>query len=285
MYKSWVNGQSAQSISLLDRGLAYGDGLFETILIQFVKPLLLRQHLDRLCAGAEYLRIPLDRMQLSDEISRFINEAAAEKKIDGGSQCVLKILLTRGVGGRGYQFSDTSQIPSRILQLFPFPNYPAENASSGIKIRVCETRVSQNSFLAGLKHLNRIDNVIARNEWDDPSIAEGLMLDASGMLIEGTMSNVFIVKNGMLFTPSLAHAGVAGVMRERVLQVADTAGLSVQVVVSFSLNMLISCDEIFICNSVIGIWPVTSFESQRWSVGSITKRLQALIQEQHSSDK
>ena len=277
MYKSWVNGQSAQSISLLDRGLAYGDGLFETILIQFAKPLLLGQHLDRLCAGAEYLKIPLDRIQISDEITRFIDEAVEEEKIQDISQCILKILLTRGVGGRGYQFSESSLKPSRIFQLFPFPKYPIDNAGSGIKIRVCDTRVSQSSVLAGLKHLNRIDNVIARNEWDDPGIAEGLMLDATGMLIEGTMSNVFIVKNGMLFTPSLEYAGVAGVMRARVLQVADTVGFSVQVVASFSLEMLTSCDELFICNSIIGIWPVTSFESQRWSVGSITKRLQTLI--------
>ena len=277
MYKSWVNGRSAETISILDRGLAYGDGLFETILIQSARPLLLRLHLDRLCVGAECLKIPFDRIQLSDEIAQFVDEAAEESFPSGESRRVLKIILTRGVGGRGYQFSQSLQNPSRILQLFPFPDYPVENSISGIKIRMCHTRASQNSALAGLKHLNRIDNVIARNEWDDSDIREGLMLDAAGSLVEGTMSNVFIVKNGTLFTPSLVHAGVAGVMRDFVLRTADAAGISAHIVAPFPLDMLTNCDELFVCNSIIGIWPVTSFESQRWSVGSVTKRLQALI--------
>ena len=277
MYKSWVNGRSAETISILDRGLAYGDGLFETILIQSAKPLLLRPHLDRLCVGAECLKIPFDRIQLSDEIAQFIDEAAEVSFPDAESRCILKIILTRGVGGRGYQFFPSSQNPSRILQLFPFPDYPAENSISGIKIRMCHTRASQNSALAGLKHLNRIDNVIARNEWNDTDIWEGLMLDSAESLVEGTMSNVFIVKNGILFTPSLAHAGVAGVMRDFVLRTADAAGLVVHIAAPFPLDMLTNCDELFVCNSVIGIWPVTSFESQHWPVGPITKRLQALI--------
>jgi len=130
-----------------------------------------------------------------------------------------------------------------------------------------------NSALAGIKHLNRLDQVIARNEWRCHSIHEGIMLDADGYVVEGTMSNLFLVKNGKLMTALLDRAGVAGIMRSVILEQARLRAIDLEIR-RIRLNELITADEIFLTNSVIGVWPVRQFETRRYQVGPLALEIQ-----------
>jgi 4-amino-4-deoxychorismate lyase len=127
--------------------------------------------------------------------------------------------------------------------------------------------------LAGIKHLNRLEQVMARAEWNDPDIQEGLMLDVNDQVIEGTMTNLFYVKYNSLYTSVLEHSGVAGIMRGIIMSVSADFGVPV-VEHLFIKDELLSADEVFVCNSVIGIWPVRQITTKNFSVGPITKALQ-----------
>ncbi|MCW8955763.1 MAG: aminodeoxychorismate lyase [Gammaproteobacteria bacterium] len=260
-----LNGKAADSISLMDRGLHYGDGLFETIACDSGKLLLWPQHLQRLQAGAERLALPLiPEQQWLDDVRQLSFEQP---------QAVVKLIQTRGIGGRGYYAGKLT--PTWIAAAYPWPAYPQSNAQ-GVRLRFCQTPVSVNAALAGLKHLNRLDNVLARNEWDDPAIAEGLMLDDRGMVIEGTMSNVFGVKAGVLYTPDVKRAGVAGVVRDEILDLARHQGLDARRM-DISQHVLLAMDELFISNSVIGIWPVIQLDAHRWPQGPVTQMLKEIL--------
>lgn len=262
----WVNGQPCDQISATDRGVAYGDGLFETIKVIDAKPLRLERHLQRLARGCKQLALPADITLIEGELKRFAGVLG---------QGVMKLTLTRGVGMRGYGLPAPT-ILTRIVQGGVLPAYPQPHAQEGISLFPCQTRLSQQPRLAGLKHLNRLEQVLARNEWSDPAYAEGLMCDSQNQVIEGVFSNLFIVKDGGLITPRLDQCGVAGVMRAEVLAKAQAAGIkAVEQVVA--LAVFLTADEVFFCNSLYGIWPVRRFADRQWSVGPVTRKLQALI--------
>ena len=263
-----MNGNKTSSIDIEDRGLLYGDGLFETIAVLDGAPQYFDKHLHRLEKGCQRLGIPSpDPMLLQQEAFRLS---------EGNDRAVLKIIITRGKGGRGYNPSARSE-PSRILSLYDWPEYPSGNAEKGVCVRYCETRLSENLALAGIKHLNRLEQVLARAEWDDSAIAEGLMLNSSGYVIEGTMSNLFIFQKGVLMTPDLSACGVEGVMRSIVLEAASRQGIDCQTC-KLSQQDLARADEIFITNSLIGIWPVRQIDQQQYPVGDATMRLIKTIQ-------
>ncbi|WP_260960857.1 aminodeoxychorismate lyase [Pseudomonas citri] len=263
--ESWVDGRPADVLSLKDRGLAYGDGLFETIAVRKGIPVLLERHLQRLELGCQRLVLKLDRTELSAEL-----EAYARRLGDG----VLKLIVTRGDSLRGYA-ADPSAPVRRILQGNPPAAYPDAHAEQGIRLFPCTTRLSEQPLLAGLKHLNRLEQVLARAEWRDGDHAEGLMLDISGRVIEGVFSNLFLVRDGVLFTAELSRCGVAGVMRAELLFQAESHGIATQIT-DISLEQLHQADEVFVCNSVYGVWPVHACGSARWSVGPLTRKLQTL---------
>lgn len=255
-----INGRSEDNISPMDRGLHYGDGLFETIAYDSGNLLLWPQHLQRLHKGAERLGLSLiSEQQWLDDIGQLSFEQP---------QAVVKLIQTRGVGGRGYYAGSLSS--TRIVARYDWPTYPASNGQ-GVKVRFCQTPVSVNPALAGLKHLNRLDNVLARNEWDDPGIGEGLMLDDRGMVIEGTMSNIFGLKDEVLYTPCLKRAGVKGVVRHEILHLARQQGMDTRCM-DISQPQLLAMDELFICNSIIGIWPIIELDTHQWAPGPVTKK-------------
>lgn len=265
MMDSWVDGQPADALSLKDRGLAYGDGLFETIAVRRGQPLLLDRHLSRLMDGCSRLRIATDHDLVREELVAF-----AAMLGEG----VLKFILTRGDGLRGYAADPLAQ-GRRILQGSAAPAYPVDNAEQGIRLFPCVTRLSRQPLLAGLKHLNRLEQVIARSEWQDTGHAEGLMLDHAGRVIEGVFSNLFLVRNGVLITADLKRCGVAGVMRAELLFQAESLGMPTQVT-DITLEQLQWADEVFVCNSVYGIWPVCAYAALSWPVGPLTRKLQTI---------
>lgn len=266
MTLTWVDGQPAAGVPVHDRGFAYGDGLFETIKVIGQQPQLLDRHLQRLESGCRRLGIPCDPVSLGAQILTFSAELG-----DG----VAKLMLTRGDGRRGYASPQPSQ-PRTVLLGSPAPEYPREHAAHGVRLYPCATRLAEQPALAGLKHLNRLEQVLARAEWQDSACAEGLMCDMSGRVIEGVFSNIFLGSQGVLQTPSLERCGVAGVMRAEILERAQRAGITVQVC-DIALEQLLGAEEIFVCNSLYGIWPVRQLHTHVWSVGALTRKLQGLI--------
>lgn len=264
--QAWINGQPAACIALADRGLAYGDGVFETIKVRDGRAALLERHLARLEEGSQRLAIAYDMAVLRAELQAYMQQLG---------EGVCKLILTRGTGQRGYA-SPVPCLPQRILQASSLPQWPATHQQAGIKLFACQLRLAQQPLLAGLKHLNRLEQVLARAEWSDPAYAEGLLLDQQGHVVDGVFSNIFIVHNQQLLTPDLSRCGVAGVMRAELLARAVAAGLTVQIM-DISQQHLQQADEVFMCNSLYGIWPVHSYAQQSWSVGPVTRKLQQLI--------
>jgi 4-amino-4-deoxychorismate lyase len=269
--KTLINGQPTDEISCLDRGLQYGDGLFETIAVDNGELLCWEEHLERLQQGCNKLKISFpDSSILKDEVSSLINSI---------SNGVIKIIVTRGQGGRGYALPDLSET-SRLVSLYSWPEYPNENSTNGISVRVCEYRYAKNPVLAGIKHLNRLEQVLARSEWNDDSFAEGIVLDQEDNVIEGTMSNIFYLSNNVFYTPDLTECGVNGVIRNKIIALASNLGINIEIKKT-SLDSLMNADEGFMCNSIIGIWPINKIDGKIFSVGEKTHQMKSALQERH----
>lgn len=264
-----VNGKETRQIDATDRGLHYGDGLFETIAVINGQPLFWREHIERLYRGCERLSIP------APEAALLLKEAL--QLCTGSTRAVLKVIVTRGSGGRGYRPPPLPQ-PNRIIAIYPWPDYPQELWEAGIVLRYCSTPLACNPVLAGIKHLNRLEQVVARTEWDDEAISEGLMMNHRGEVIEGTQSNLFMVKDGRLYTPDLEQCGVAGIMRRVILKQAGELGIDIRIT-SLNREALAQADEIFVCNSIIGIWPVRQLEQISYNPGPLTARLSRQVNE------
>lgn len=272
-----VNGAIDAQVSPLDRGFAYGDGVFETCKLKNAKIPLWDLHKERLFNSCEKLSIPLALSAIELQLENLIAVLAVEDS----RNAVVKITVTRGQGGRGYRSPDVI-MPTVVIGIFPAPHYSAENFSEGVSVKICNQRLSCNSSLAGLKHLNRLEQILARAEWQDESIAEGILFDTQSNLIEAVFSNIFLVHAGELQTPDLSEAGVAGVMRRFILEtITPKVGLTVSVK-KLSLNDLLSADAVFLCNSLYGIWPVQKILADQIHVfesNSITLKLQDVLNE------
>lgn len=263
-----LNGVAADRISCSDRGLQYGDGLFETVAVVDGRPALWGRHLDRLQLGCVRLGIPPpDPLRLRDEV---------EREIAGRDRLVIKIILTRGEAGRGYRPPASPQ-PNRLVSSAPWPDQPRSWRTAGVRLRYCNTPLGINPALAGVKHLNRLEQVLARGEWSDPEIAEGLMLDGAGRVIEGTQSNLFLWRDGGLHTPDLSAAGVSGVMRGLVLELARSLGIEVGIGHLFPED-LAGADGLFMTNALIGYWPVCELEGLRFDISRLPRELLARIE-------
>ncbi|MCP5198360.1 MAG: aminodeoxychorismate lyase [Gammaproteobacteria bacterium] len=236
-----VDGQAATSVDVADRGLAYGDGLFETIAWHHGAALALDAHLARL--GADARRLGLEAPP------RELLEAEIRQLGRGRASGVVKLLLTRGSGGRGYRPARPAK-PRRIVSMHPWPQLPAADAA--LEAWLCRHPVSANPAIAGIKHLNRLDQVLASAEWPDEACFEGLMCDVDGNLVEGTRSNLFVRRADRLLTPGLERAGVAGIVRAAVLAAAPALGLRCEIR-TLAPAELAAADELFVTNSIIGI--------------------------------
>ncbi len=259
MNNVWVDGVAQASIPASDRGLAYGDGLFETIRVSGGKTTMSVYHWQRLQHGCQRLGIALNLSQLRDEVAAFLQTSAVGSGI-------LKVIVTRGSGGRGYNPQGCCS-PRRILSIHPLPERKPDPGFVGARVKMCRLRLGR-SALAGLKHLNRLEQVLARDEWQGDYYHEGLLSNDNGHLIEGTMSNLFVVSRpGELITPDLSFCGVAGVCREFIIDLAHSRGLTVR---EQPVLPTLDVAEVFLCNSVNGVWPVVECEQRVWPVGPVT---------------
>ena len=264
----FFNGEPVNSVPVDDRGLSYGHGLFETIRLSNGSAPLWNYHFSRLTSDATKLGIKIDGHLLQGYLEQLIMACPT----DG----IIKIIVTAGSGGRGYRSS--SLCPNYLLQWFPLSKHPVCHQMLGIALKHCLHPLSHSPQLAGIKHLNRLDQVVARSEWGE-QYPEGLMLDQQGNVIEAVSSNLFFYREGVWLTPKLDQCGVAGVMRQYLMeqlirQQSPSASNQVEEA-TCSLDLLLSSEEVFVCNSIIGIWPVLSLESRgSWSLGQHTERLQ-----------
>ncbi len=255
-----VDGVASGQVSGLDRGLGYGDGLFESIRLVDTRVPLWSRHMQRLAEGCRRLQLPPPDPAL---LWRELQRVGA-----GMAQAVVKITLTRGIGERGYRLPVTTR-PTRIVAAFVPPPVAGEAYFQGVRMHVCELRLAEQPRLAGIKHLNRLEQVLARAEWSDPAIAEGLLRDSHERMISATMANLFAVVGGELLTPALDRCGVAGVARAEVLAVCPQAR-----VVELSLDALSAASEVFLSSSVRGILPVQSVAGRNFVSGEVARQLQ-----------
>lgn len=265
-----VNGAPGNTINAADRGLAYGDGVFRTIRLQAGRPVSWERQYAKLQHDCTALKITCPSAAVLSAELQQLGQAQA----DG----VAKIIITRGVSARGYApvvGADTS----RILSVTPAPLYSPSYDREGVKVHVCQLRLGHQPLLAGIKHLNRLENVLATSEWQDPDMPEGLMSDLSGHVISGTRSNLFMLRGDILYTPDLSRCGVAGVQRERVMDWAKQQGVTCRVA-DLRMEELVQADDIFLVNSVFGLWPVRELAGYRRSQHTTAWKIQEWLSDE-----
>jgi 4-amino-4-deoxychorismate lyase len=242
------------------RGLAYGDGLFETIRFVDSDAPLWNRHMHRLLTSCERLRMPApDPQQLRQE---------ARQTVGNQREAAVRITVTRGVGARGYALPSITAT-TRIVAAFPMPPIAASIYRDGIRMHRCQTMLADQPLLAGIKHLNRLEQVLARAEWNDPAIGEGLLCDQHGRAICATSANLFAVVDGVTVTPSLERCGVAGVARAEVLDALPACQIR-----DLSVAECLRASELFLSSSIRGILPVQTVGDTVYAPGPVTRAMQ-----------
>lgn len=262
-----VNGAARAEIPATDRGLAYGDGVFRTLRVREGTPQHWERHYTKLAHDCEALGLPCVGASVLE------HEVMAARE---GSDCTIKVIITRGAARRGYAYAcDTPAM--RVVIGAPWREYPHAYQETGITARLCSLRLAHQPALAGVKHLNRLENVLARAEWHEPDIAEGILCDAEDNVICGTMTNLFLAKNGTLVTPRLDRCGVAGVTRDRVVEAAARLNYACEIR-NIGWAEALAADEIFLVNSLAGLWPVRALDGKVWPAGPMTRALQNALE-------
>ncbi len=265
-----INGSFHGAISAQDRGFAYGDGVFRTIKVVNGLPEHWPMHYQTLVRDCGALGI------VCPSAETFINDFEQLATVDEAAS-VVKIIVTRGEGERGYK-PPSITTPLRVMVKTSFPNYPDEYFAEGVHLHLCDTRISHQPKLAGIKHLNRLENVLARMEWHDPDLAEGLMLDIDGNVIECTAANIFARFDDTLVTPILNKCGVEGITRQRILSHAGNLKLKTKTE-EMQLERLLTADEVLICNSLFGVWQVRQLAEKKWLKQTLANQLREAIKQ------
>ena len=262
-----IDGRAGHSIDSADRGLQFGDGLFETIACGDGQARWLPLHLERLQQGCERLRLAFrDFELLRAEICGF----AA-----GQQHCIVKVIVTRGTATRRGYAPAGDERPTRIVSRHDWPAIAAR-AASGFHVGVSSVTLGMNPLLAGLKHLNRLEQVLAQMGRDEAGLDEVLMLSTAGQVIGGSMSNVFLADDSGLFTPELGACGVAGVMRRLVLEAAATQGHRV-CVRPVALSELATVREAFVTNVRWGVQSVQVLGGRTLPSDAHAQQLRSMI--------
>ena len=268
-----INGIESNQIDAMDRGLAYGDGLFTTMKVQFGDVQLWDFHLQRLQLGAKRLFFPtIDWLRLNAEVG-LVTKSVAHK-----NECVIKIIITRGSGGRGYS-AQGCDAPLRIIMSSVYPDFYHQWQQQGIQVIQCETQLSSNKQLAGLKTLNRLEQVLIKQELHSKQALEGLVCDNQGYVIEACTANIFIYLDGQWKTPKLNSSGVAGVLRRQVMESALQKGIEISEE-DIHRDSLKKAQAICLSNALMGIVPVTQYQQLIFGSAGLTRcrQLQSLIE-------
>ncbi|WP_158660969.1 aminodeoxychorismate lyase [Thiomicrorhabdus sp. Milos-T2] len=275
---TWVNGESVKSLSIHDRGLQYGDGFFTTILVRNQQLLNWPAHWRRIEKSSQALFLPtLDKSLLQSWIRSALSEYF---QANSQSDCVLKLMVTRGTGGMGYQMPEEIH-PNCIFLIKPAPNFIqqeflATNEPIESMVSINQASSSSQPGLVGLKSLNRLENVLARTEVTQHGFDEGIMLNCLNNAVCGTQSNLFIIKAKSVFTPKLDVSGVEGTTRYQLLFLLETLGYDVQQV-DLKIEDILQADELFFSNAVRGIQPVKRLLESQFELQQTQKIHQAWL--------
>ena len=262
-----IDGAVADTIAADSRALHYGDGLFETIAVSNSTPQLWQYHWERLELGCNRLGIALpERTIVEGEIDRLSGAMLRPH--------VIKLIVTRSADQRGYR--PVCSKTQRILLSYQWPDYGQDYRQQGVQLSICSIRLGRQPMLAGIKHLNRLEQVLAASRLELNSQPEGLLLDFEERLISGISSNLFLVHEGRIATPDLRYCGVAGTMRRHILELARRNNIEVYEG-DLDSSDLATADEVFLTNSLIGIWPVREVEGRAVQIGPITRDLQSML--------
>jgi len=267
-----INGIETTQIAATDRGLAYGDGLFSTIKIESGIVQLWDYHLQRLQLGAKKLFFPeVDWLLLTNEVQYLANSIAQH------SDAVIKVILTRGTGGRGYSVAGCHS-PQRILSIHAFPEYYKHWQQNGIKVVQCKQTLASNKQLAGLKTLNRLEQVLIKHELETLQAVEGIVCDNNGDVIEACSANVFIYLENQWLTPKLDAAGVAGVKRQQIIDLAKNSDINI-VETQIKSKHFFAAEAACLTNALMDIVPITQYQSFCYPQSSFShiKKLQSLL--------
>ncbi|HDL8704943.1 TPA: aminodeoxychorismate lyase [Yersinia enterocolitica] len=246
----WINGVEQNLISASDRSVQFGDGCFSTARVSFGRVVWLDKHILRLQLAAERLLMPAVNW---NALTKEMVEAASHTE-DG----VLKVIISRGSGGRGYS-GTTCQHPTRIISLSDYPVHYHSWRERGISLALSPISLARSPLLAGVKHLNRLEQVLIRAHLEQTAADEALVLDTDGMLVECCAANLFWRKGDKIFTPDLSQSGVDGIMRQRIIACLAALGKPVAIVTQ-PLNVLADADEIIVCNALMPLLPVNRIE-------------------------
>jgi 4-amino-4-deoxychorismate lyase len=256
-----INGQFQDCIDVTERALQYGDGCFTTMAFTQGKLQLWSKHLARLQHNCQRLAINFNQWQaLQDSALSLIAKAEYESG-------VIKIIISRGKGGRGYSPLNVTE-PSYILSCHVLPVHYASWQKQGISLGLSPIKLAMQPLLAGLKHLNRLEQVLVKQALDLTEFEDALVCDTSGNIVEASAANVFWLHKGQWFTPSLENSGVEGVMRNEVCELLSTLSQPVtETKQKFTVDF--AAEEMFICNALMTIVPVTSLSAptfnQQWT--------------------
>jgi 4-amino-4-deoxychorismate lyase len=267
----FIDGRAAASLPLPDRGFAYGDGLFETLLVRGRQPAWLALHAERLSAGLARLGIPEPpwRDHLAASLAAF--NAPPERWL------TLRLTVTRGDGPRGYA-PPATPVPRTVIELAEAPLDPLA-APAPLHTAIARLRWARQPALAGLKHLNRLEQVLAARECGERGLDELLVCDTAGSLVAATRGNLFLLRGDVLATPDLAACGIAGTRRRLLLDtLAPALGLAGEVT-TLEPAALGSADALFCCNSLRGIVAIGRHEQRQWRAHPVIERLQATYRE------
>lgn len=265
MLECLVNGEISTFISTSNRGLNYGDGVFETLVVRNGLPLRWQAHMDRLGLGCERIGLSMPPQAL---LLREVQTIST-----GYGNAVVKIVLTRDGFRRGYTPPKGGEC-KRIVSIHAYPDGIEAIAREGVKAKVCDTRLAIQPVLGGIKHLSRLEQVLAAAEIRDSNAVEGILLDTEDHIISAISANIFLVFEGRLLAPRLDRCGVRGVIREQILSTFAPRCEQRRM----HSDMLWEADEIFICNTVRGVVPLTSVDEHVYGIGPVTRELQAWLQ-------
>lgn len=248
----WVNGISCQQIDITDRAIAFGDGCFTTIHGMNQQAKMLEQHILRLQQDSTRLKLPsVDWKQLTQHI-----EQVCEQQTD--DEFVVKVMISRGAGGRGYSSQGFKQ-PTIMVMVSPFPKHYATLQCQGAALMLSRIPLSRNPILAGMKHLNRLEQVLIRQEIDDAKLDEAVVLDTHGVMVECCSANIFWRIGRDVYTPILEQSGVNGLMRQKIIALLAGSQYHFEEIERFA-SILVHCDEVIMCNALMPVLPVQSIQ-------------------------
>lgn len=263
MTQVWVNGILADQVDPLDRGLAYGDGLFATMRFSDGQVQFLSAHLARLVQGAYRLGF---QWEVTESLIEQLKQLTLNQDHGG-----IKLLLSRGMGGRGYAAPKFSKV-NEVVSLFEVPPHYVHWQKKGISLTLSELRLSQQPRLAGIKHLNRLEQVLIKSAQLPKGFDDWLVLDTDKRVIESSMANLFFIKGKEALTPAMTHSGVAGMMREQVIYTLIELGYDVDVS-EVNYGDLALFEHVFMTNSLLGLVDINRIDKITYSKSSLSDTL------------